>query len=121
MISQTTEAGEAIEALVERFDPDVIDVPGGSARVRLEAGDEAWDARIASGAIPARPGTMARSRSPQRPAGETAAFQRSRPWPRSACCGASVGYQSGFAMTSARKAKKGAATSRTSRSPERSR
>ena len=51
MISQTTEAGEAIEALVERFDPDVIDVPGGSARVRLEAGDEAWDARIAGTSI----------------------------------------------------------------------
>ncbi len=33
--------------LAERFDPAVMDVPGGSARIRLElAGGEAWDALI---------------------------------------------------------------------------
>jgi len=33
--------------LAERFDPDVIDVPGGSARIRLEVtGEGAWDARL---------------------------------------------------------------------------
>jgi len=34
-------------ALLERFDPGVIDLPGGRARIRLEiAGGEAWDALI---------------------------------------------------------------------------
>ena len=55
MISEITEAGEAIGALVERFDPDVIDVPGGSARIRLESGGEAWDALIADGAVELNP------------------------------------------------------------------
>ena len=36
-----------IGALVERYDPDVIDLPGGSAKVRLEiAGGRAWDASL---------------------------------------------------------------------------
>ncbi|MGH2822044.1 MAG: alpha/beta fold hydrolase [Thermoleophilaceae bacterium] len=36
-----------IEALTERYDPDVIDVPGGRALVRLSVrGGEDWDARI---------------------------------------------------------------------------
>jgi pimeloyl-ACP methyl ester carboxylesterase len=36
-----------IEALAERYDPDVIDVPGGRALVRLRVrGGEDWDARI---------------------------------------------------------------------------
>jgi pimeloyl-ACP methyl ester carboxylesterase len=36
-----------IAALVERFDPDPLDVPGGRARIRLEvAGGGAWDAAI---------------------------------------------------------------------------
>ena len=34
-------------ALIERFDPDVIDVPGGSARIRLAVhGEGEWDAVI---------------------------------------------------------------------------
>lgn len=38
---------DGIDALAERFDPDVIDVPGGRAAVRLEVtGAGAWDARI---------------------------------------------------------------------------
>lgn len=39
----------ALESLVARFDPDVIEIPSGSARVRLgvEGGDE-WDAVITS-------------------------------------------------------------------------
>ena len=38
---------DAIEALAERFDPEVIDVPGGRARIRLEeTGGRTWDALI---------------------------------------------------------------------------
>jgi pimeloyl-ACP methyl ester carboxylesterase len=41
-----------LTALVERFDPDVIDVPSGSARIRLAVdGEGAWDAVIDDGAI----------------------------------------------------------------------
>jgi hypothetical protein len=37
-----------IAALANRYDPDVIDIPGGSAlvRLRVEGWDE-WDARLA--------------------------------------------------------------------------
>jgi pimeloyl-ACP methyl ester carboxylesterase len=36
-----------LEALLERYDPDVIDVPGGRARIRLGVtGQGAWDAEI---------------------------------------------------------------------------
>jgi pimeloyl-ACP methyl ester carboxylesterase len=39
----------ALAALIERFDPDVIDAPSGSARVRLEVrGEREWDAVISS-------------------------------------------------------------------------
>ena len=42
-----TAPADAIVALADRFDPDVIDVPRGRARVRLEvAGDRAADALI---------------------------------------------------------------------------
>ena len=48
-----------IEALVERFDPDVIDVPRERARIRLEvAGEGAWDALVEAGRlrlVPAAP------------------------------------------------------------------
>ena len=39
-----------LDALAARFDPDVIDVPGGRAVVRLQVtgGERAWDARISS-------------------------------------------------------------------------
>jgi pimeloyl-ACP methyl ester carboxylesterase len=40
------EAPEAIQTLVERFDPAVIDVRAGSARIRLESGGGAWDVLI---------------------------------------------------------------------------
>jgi pimeloyl-ACP methyl ester carboxylesterase len=40
------EARDAIRALVERFDPDVIDVPREPARIRLESGGDAWDVVI---------------------------------------------------------------------------
>jgi pimeloyl-ACP methyl ester carboxylesterase len=40
-----------IAALVERFDPDAIDVPGGAARIRLEVADEAWDAVVDGGRL----------------------------------------------------------------------
>ena len=43
---ETSEAHDAIRGLVGRFDPDVIDVPGGSARIRLDASGDAWDVLI---------------------------------------------------------------------------
>jgi pimeloyl-ACP methyl ester carboxylesterase len=45
-------------ALIERFDPDVIDVPSGSARIRLTVeGEGEWDALIDAGAIDLRAAT----------------------------------------------------------------
>jgi pimeloyl-ACP methyl ester carboxylesterase len=45
-----------LNALVERFDPDVIDVPSGSARIRLTVdGEGEWDAVIDAGAIELQP------------------------------------------------------------------
>ena len=49
------EVPPAIRALVERFDADVIDVPGGSARIRLESGGDAWDVLIDHGAAELEP------------------------------------------------------------------
>jgi pimeloyl-ACP methyl ester carboxylesterase len=44
---QASEAPGALCALVERFDPDDVDVPGGSACIRLAVrGDSQWDALI---------------------------------------------------------------------------
>jgi pimeloyl-ACP methyl ester carboxylesterase len=40
-------APAALQALVKRYDPDAIDVPGGRARIRLAVeGDGAWDAEL---------------------------------------------------------------------------
>ena len=52
-----TEAPPAgIAALAGRFDADVIDVPGGRARIRLEVdGGRAWDALIDGGDLQLRP------------------------------------------------------------------
>jgi pimeloyl-ACP methyl ester carboxylesterase len=33
-------------ALAERYDPSVIDLPSGRARIRLRVGEQAWDARV---------------------------------------------------------------------------
>jgi predicted esterase len=45
-----------IAALVERFDPDAIDVPGGVARIRLGVVNEAaWDAVIEEGRLELEP------------------------------------------------------------------
>jgi pimeloyl-ACP methyl ester carboxylesterase len=42
----------ALAALVERFDPEVIDVPSGSARIRLGVrGERQWDAAISSDGV----------------------------------------------------------------------
>jgi pimeloyl-ACP methyl ester carboxylesterase len=49
---RTSRPPAGIAALAERFDPDVIDVPGGAARIRLEVeGQSAWDAVIAGGRL----------------------------------------------------------------------
>jgi len=49
-------APAALVALIERFDPEVIDVPSGSARIRLEVrGEREWDAVISSQAVDLRP------------------------------------------------------------------
>ena len=39
-------APESLQALVDRFDRDVFDMPKGRARVRLCVGDEAWDLEV---------------------------------------------------------------------------
>src|ERR671915_638706 len=50
--TKTEAPPQALTALLDRFDPDVIDVPGGRARVRLEvSGRRAWDAIIENGKI----------------------------------------------------------------------
>jgi pimeloyl-ACP methyl ester carboxylesterase len=47
--AETSQPPAGIESLAGRFDPEVIDVPGGRARVRLQVrGDAAWEARISS-------------------------------------------------------------------------
>jgi pimeloyl-ACP methyl ester carboxylesterase len=46
----------ALVTLIERYDPELIDVPGGSARVRLVVADERdWDAVLSPGGIDLRP------------------------------------------------------------------
>jgi pimeloyl-ACP methyl ester carboxylesterase len=52
----TAAAPPALRTLIGRFDPEVIDVPSGRARIRLAVrGLGAWDARIESGRIELRP------------------------------------------------------------------
>ncbi len=57
--AKTTAPPAGIASLAERYDPDVIDVPGGRALVRLEVrGGGDWDARISGRRlrlVPARP------------------------------------------------------------------
>jgi pimeloyl-ACP methyl ester carboxylesterase len=56
--AETADPPAGIASLASRYDPDVIDVPGGRAVVRLHAGDgDEWDARISGRrlrVIPAR-------------------------------------------------------------------
>jgi pimeloyl-ACP methyl ester carboxylesterase len=58
--ARTAAPPEGIAALAERYDPDVIDVPGGRGLVRLHVrGGDEWDARLTSRrmrVVPARPG-----------------------------------------------------------------
>jgi pimeloyl-ACP methyl ester carboxylesterase len=54
-VETQVEAPDAIQALAERFDADVIDVPGGSARIRLESGGSAWDVLIRDGTADVKP------------------------------------------------------------------
>jgi len=49
-----------LAALIERFDPEVMDLPGGTARIRLTVdGDGEWDAVIEEGEISIEPATSA--------------------------------------------------------------
>jgi pimeloyl-ACP methyl ester carboxylesterase len=52
---EASTARDAIRALVDRFDPDVIDVPRERARIRLESGGDAWDVLIRDGAAELAP------------------------------------------------------------------
>jgi len=55
--AKTAEPPAGIASLARRYDPDVIDVPGGRALVRLQVGSTEWDARISGRrmrVIPAR-------------------------------------------------------------------
>lgn len=54
-VETSSEAHDAIRALVRRFDPDAIDVPGGSARIRLEASGDAWDVLVRDGSAELEP------------------------------------------------------------------
>ena len=54
-VETSSEAHDAIRVLVGRFDPDVIDVPGGSARIRLEARGDAWDVLVRDGSAELEP------------------------------------------------------------------
>jgi pimeloyl-ACP methyl ester carboxylesterase len=50
-------APAALQALVERYDPDVIDVPGGRARIQLAVeGHGAWDAELSGKRLRLRAG-----------------------------------------------------------------
>jgi pimeloyl-ACP methyl ester carboxylesterase len=50
------EAPDGIAALAERYDPDVIDVPGESGRVRLRVrGGREWDAQLSRDRVRIRP------------------------------------------------------------------
>jgi pimeloyl-ACP methyl ester carboxylesterase len=44
--ARTAEPPAGLAALAQRYDPDVIDVPGGRGLVRLGIGSEEWDARL---------------------------------------------------------------------------
>jgi pimeloyl-ACP methyl ester carboxylesterase len=55
--AKTAEPPAGIASLARRYDPDVIDVPGGRGLVRLQVGSTEWDARISGRrmrVIPAR-------------------------------------------------------------------
>jgi pimeloyl-ACP methyl ester carboxylesterase len=57
--AKTAAPPAGIAALAKRYDPDVIDVPGGRGVVRLRIGGEEWDARLTSRrmrVVPARSG-----------------------------------------------------------------
>jgi pimeloyl-ACP methyl ester carboxylesterase len=54
-IDASIDTHDAIRALVGRFDADVVDVPGGTARIRLKSGGEAWDVLIEDGSAELAP------------------------------------------------------------------
>jgi pimeloyl-ACP methyl ester carboxylesterase len=54
--TKTEAPPEALRVLIKRFDAAVMDVPGGTARIRLEvSGRRSWDAVIAKGEARIRP------------------------------------------------------------------
>ena len=75
---ETTRPG-ALTALVERFDPEVIDVPSGGARIRLVVdGEGEWDAVIESDAIALRRRPRAARRGAERRPGHLGADRAGR-------------------------------------------
>jgi pimeloyl-ACP methyl ester carboxylesterase len=51
-------APAALRALVERYDPEVMDLPGGRALIQLAVeGEDAWDAELADGRLRLRAGS----------------------------------------------------------------
>jgi pimeloyl-ACP methyl ester carboxylesterase len=57
-VETSSEAHDAVRALVGRFDPDVIDVPGGSARIRLDARGDSWDVLVRDGTATLEPAEL---------------------------------------------------------------
>ena len=45
---------ESLTALIDRWDPDAFDAPGGRARIRLIVGDDEWDAVVHGAAVSLR-------------------------------------------------------------------
>jgi pimeloyl-ACP methyl ester carboxylesterase len=54
-VARTASPPDALVVLSERFDPEVIDIPGGKARIRLATGKESWDANIRGGRLRLEP------------------------------------------------------------------
>ena len=94
----------SLETLVERYEPEVIDVPGGRARIRLVAGEAEWDVVIDGDARGARapPERARRRHAERRPAtwkriardvrGGMSAFQRGRLPSATTCTSASASW-----------------------------
>src|SRR5439155_26173313 len=54
-VETSNEAHDAVRVLVGRFDPDVIDVPAGATRIRVDARGDAWDVVLGEGSAKLEP------------------------------------------------------------------